>query len=110
MPETCRAKEISINYIVASNWHFTVLELLYDFTDHPQVSRTPHLWVEPEEVVREMEDAFIVVDGDNFTLNCASSVYNNTQHPLWYMQNSTVHNSTGCLVAILFYSALLSAI
>jgi len=87
-----------------------VLELLYDFTDHPQVSRTPHLWGEPENVVLETEDAFSVVDGDNFTLNCASSVYNNTQHPKWYMQNRTVVNSTGCLFEILLYSTLLSVI
>jgi hypothetical protein len=87
-----------------------MLELLYDFTDHPQVSRTPHLWGEPAEVVLEKEDAFIVVDGDNFTLNCASSVYNNTHHPVWCMQNSTAHNCTGCLLVILFYSALLSVI
>jgi len=87
-----------------------ILELLYDFTDHPKVSQTPHLWGEPAEVVLERENAFIVVDGDNFTLNCASSVYNNTEHPRWYTQNSIVHNSTGCLLAILFYSALLSVI
>ena len=24
VPETCRAKETSINYIVASSWHFTL--------------------------------------------------------------------------------------
>jgi hypothetical protein len=87
-----------------------VLELLYDFTDHPQVSQTPHLWGEPKNVVLEMEDAFSVVEGDNFTLNCASSVYNNTQHPLWYKQNSIVNNSAGCLLAVLFYSTLLSVI
>jgi len=87
-----------------------ILELLYDFTDHPQVSQTPHLWGEPAEVVQEDEDAFTVVDGDSFTLNCASSVYNNTKHPMWYIQNRTVHNSTGCLLAILFHSALLSVI
>jgi hypothetical protein len=51
-----------------------VLELHYDLTDHPKVSRTPHLWGEPENVVQETENAFNVVDGDNFTLNCASSV------------------------------------
>ena len=57
-----------------------------------------------------MEDAFSVVEGDNFTLNCATSVYNNTQYPVWHMQNGTVHNSAGCLLAILFYSPFLSVI
>lgn len=87
-----------------------VLELFYDLTDHPQVSQTPHLWGEPENVVLEVEDAFSVVDGDNFTLNCASSVYNNTQHPQWFMQSSTVHNSTGSLLAILLHLTLHSVI
>ena len=87
-----------------------ILEVLYDFTDHPQVRWTPHLWGEPKNVVLEMEHAFSVVEGDSFTLNCASSVYNNTQHPMWYMQNSTVHNSTGCLFAVIYYSTLLCVI
>jgi len=26
-PETCRAKETSINYIVASSWHFTLFQM-----------------------------------------------------------------------------------
>jgi hypothetical protein len=60
-------------------------------TDLPHVTKTPHLWGEPEDVVVEREDAFVVVEGDNFTLKCASSVYNNTQHPVWH----TVRNSTG---------------
>jgi hypothetical protein len=59
------------------------------------VKETPYLWGEPEDVVVEGEDAFSVVEGDNFTLKCASSVYNNTQHPVWYTDRGTVHNSTG---------------
>jgi len=30
-PETCRAKETSINYIVASSWHFTLFRVLVGF-------------------------------------------------------------------------------
>jgi hypothetical protein len=87
----------------------TVLVLLYDFTDHSQVSHTPHVWEQPKNVVLEMENAFIVVDGDSFALNCASNVYNNKRHPLGYMQNSTVHNSTGSLLAILFHSTFFTS-
>jgi hypothetical protein len=66
-----------------------------NLTDLPHVRKTPHLWGEPEDVVMEGEDAFTVVEGDSFTLKCASSVYNNTQHPVWYTNRGTAHNSTG---------------
>lgn len=65
------------------------------FTDLPHVRETPYVWGEPDDVVMEGEDSFSVVEGDNFTLKCASSVYNNTHHPVWYTDRSTVHNSTG---------------
>ncbi|XP_021926551.1 vascular endothelial growth factor receptor 1-like isoform X2 [Zootermopsis nevadensis] len=67
-------------------------------TDLPHVRETPHVWGEPDDVVMEGEDSFSVVEGDNFTLKCASSVYNNTHHPVWYTDRSTVHNSTGLKV------------
>ncbi|XP_033610770.1 vascular endothelial growth factor receptor 1 isoform X2 [Cryptotermes secundus] len=86
-------------------------------SDHPCVRKTPHLWGEPEDMLVDGEDAFSVVEGENFTLNCASSVYNSTQYPEWRSRAGNVSNSTGsndlnfqgCCNFILFYVALCCA-
>jgi hypothetical protein len=64
-------------------------------SDHPRVNKTPYLWGEPENVLMEDKNVFRVVEGDNFTLKCASSVYNNTQYPEWYKYTGIVNSSTG---------------